>query len=51
MEFQKQVWFQTCAALLKMPAFDVSLAVSLMMDSRDLAARGVFSTRLLRFAT
>ena len=41
-DFQKKVWFQLCAPLLRMAAFDTSLAVSLMMDSRDLAARGVF---------
>jgi hypothetical protein len=34
-EFQKNVWFQTCAALLKTPALLSSLAVALMIASRD----------------
>jgi len=46
MQFQKKVWFHTCAALLKMPIFDSSLAVAWMICSSDWLAIGVSLTRL-----
>ena len=37
-EFQKKVWFHTCAALLKTPVFELSWYVALMISSSDLLA-------------
>src|SRR5690606_27502261 len=46
MEFQRKVWFQTCAALLKMPPEDLR-----MMSSSEAFSNSVPLIRLLRFVT
>jgi len=51
MQFQKKVWFHTCAALLKIAVLESSLAVARMISSSDWLAKGVFSTSLFRVAT
>src|SRR5690606_9221555 len=45
-QFQKKVWFQTCAALLKMPPEE-----PFTTSSRDLPSNSVPGTSLLRLST
>src|SRR5205823_9433590 len=51
MQFQKKVWFHTCAALLKMPALEASLALAWTISSSDWFSIGEPLTRLFRLVT